>query len=414
MVVWYILITIMDIKAEFITSGCVTTPMGFRAGAASAGIKSDENALDLGVIFSEMPCVADAVFTKNRIKATPVIVSQGKLPSEKIRAIVVNSGCANACTGEQGMADAIQMVNLTAKGIGAAPEDILVASTGVIGVQMPMEKVEKGLQDIVLTPDGGHDFTRAIMTTDTVAKEAAIRVKTDECEFTIGGTVKGSGMIHPDLATMLGFLTTDAAIDINCLQSALRDAVDNSFNMISIDGDTSTNDMVLIMANGKAGNGIITEGSTSAGIFRSALNEICIYLAKQIVRDGEGANKLFQVTVEGAASLDDARCVARTIVSSPLVKSAVYGCDPNWGRIVAAAGRSGVEVVEEKIDLYIDNLCVLKSGVPQSFNEKEAALLLGSEEVPILLKLNIGSDSATAWGCDLSEEYVRINSEYTT
>jgi glutamate N-acetyltransferase/amino-acid N-acetyltransferase len=304
------------------------------------------------------------------------------------------------------------MASLAGKRIGVSPEDILVASTGVIGQKLPMKLVRPGIEQIVLSTEGGHVLVKAMMTTDTVPKEVAARV--DDSGFIIGGVAKGSGMIHPELATMLCFLTTDAAVDLDFLKSALRKAVDISFNMVSIDGDTSTNDMVLVMANGLVGNKPISQDSRQASIFQQALDQVCIYLAKSIARDGEGASKLIEVTVSGAPSVAEARLAARTIVNSLLVKTAVYGSDPNWGRIVAAVGRSGVEVVESKINLYIGDICVVREGNPLPFDNRSVGEVLGGSEVAIGLYLNLGMTSATAWGCDLSEEYVIINSQYTT
>jgi len=405
----------MSAKTESIPSGSVTSPRGFHAGATYAGIKKEaDDILDLGILFSEVPCVAAALFTTNRIKAAPVVLSQKRLQSGEAVAVVVNSGCANACTGKQGLADAAEMADLAAKGIGASPEDVLVASTGVIGVTLPMKLIRDGIERIVLSTDGGHDLAKAIMTTDTLPKETAVITRTGESEFTIGGVAKGSGMIHPELATMLCFLTTDAAVDVDFLKPALQKAVDASFNMVSIDGDNSPNDMVLIMANGMAGNRTIAQDSEQAKVFQQALDQVCVYLAKCIARDGEGAGKLIEVTVDGAPTIVEARLAARTIVSSPLVKAAVHGCDPNWGRIMAAVGRSGVEVIESKIDLYIGGICLLEAGQSLPFDRKEVTAVLGSKEVPISLKLNLGTATATAWGCDLSEEYVTINSKYTT
>jgi len=329
-------------------------------------------------------------------------------------AVVANSGCANAFTGEPGLADAAEMATLAANGIGAAPEDVLVASTGVTGQPLPMELIKAGISQIVLSIDGGHELARAIMTTDTVAKETAAAARIGNSEFVIGGMAKGSGMIHPDLATMLCFLTTDAAVELDFLRLALRQAADVSFNMISIDGDTSPSDMVLIMANGLAGNEPISPGSRQADTFQQALDPVCIYLAKAIARDGEGATKLIELTVDGAISAADARLAARTVVSSPLVKAAVHGADPNWGRIIVAVGRSGVEVVESKIDLYIGDVSVVKGGRPLPSSEQSVVRVLKQSEVPISLHLNLGTASATAWGCDLSEEYVTINSQYMT
>jgi len=405
----------MSTKIEFIPSGSITSPQGFHAGATYAGIKKTaDDILDLGILFSEVPCVAAASFTTNRIKAAPVVLSQKRLRLGRAVAVVVNSGCANACTGKQGLTDAAEMADLAAKGIGASPEDVLVASTGVIGMPLPMKLIRAGIEQIVLSVDGGHELARAIMTTDTLSKETAAITRAGKSEFTIGGAAKGSGMIHPELATMLCFLTTDAAVSIDFLRLALQKAVDASFNMVSIDRDNSPNDMVLMMANGRAGNGVITQDSEQASAFQQALDQVCIYLSKCIARDGEGASKLIEVTVDGAPSIVEARLAARTIVSSPLVKAAVHGSDPNWGRIIAAVGRSGVEVVESKIDLYIGDICLVKAGEPLPFEREEVIAVLDGEEVSISLQLNLGTAAAAAWGCDLSEEYVTINSKYTT
>jgi glutamate N-acetyltransferase/amino-acid N-acetyltransferase len=376
----------MKARFEFIPSGGVTSPGGFRAGATCAGIKGEtRDCLDLGILFSEAPCTAAAVFTANQIKAAPVVLSQQRLQDGRAVAVVVNSDCANACTGEQGMMDAEEMTELAARHIGSLPADVLVASTGVIGQPLPMERIRTGLAQVVLKADGGHELTRAIMTTDTVPKEVAVGA--GDGAFTIGGTAKGSGMIHPELATLLCFLTTDASVDVDFLRLALREAVDVSFNMVSIDGDTSTNDMVLIMANGRAGGEPILRGSQQADAFQQALNQVCIYLAKAIARDGEGATKFIEVIVSGAASVADARLIARTIVSSPLVKAAVYGSDPNWGRVMAAAGRSGVKLEEDRIGLRLGDMCLVNDGNPLPFNKDEAVrlapgLLLGAVTCP--------------------------------
>jgi glutamate N-acetyltransferase/amino-acid N-acetyltransferase len=399
----------MKTESDFIPSGGITSPKGFLAGAISAGIKY-VNRPDLGVLYSEAPCAAAAVFSTNKVKAAPVILSQQRLQGGRARAVVINSGCANACTGKRGMKDAAQMAELTAKQLEVAADDVLVASTGVIGTMLPMERIKAGLEDIRLTADGGHELARAIMTTDTVPKEVAVSAD----GFTIGGMAKGSGMIHPRLATMLCFLTTDAYVDAGFLKAALKEAVDISLNMVSIDGDDSTNDMVLIMANGKAGGEPIVVGGKQAKAFQEALNKVCIYLAKAIARDGEGATKIIEVNVSGAASVDDARIAARTIVSSALVKAAVHGSDPNWGRVIAAAGRSGAELEEDKLYLEIGGICLVKDGAPVPYDKGKVVKHLDGDEVRIDLKLNAGGAAATAWGCDLSEEYVTINSEYTT
>jgi glutamate N-acetyltransferase/amino-acid N-acetyltransferase len=405
----------MEAKIDVIAGGGITSPQGFHAGATYAGIKKEADyALDLGILFSETPCKATALFTTNRIKAAPIVLCQQRLQTGRAVAIVVNSGCANACTGEQGLSDAAEMADLAARNMGLSSEDVLVASSGVIGQLLPMKLIRASIEQIVLSRDGGHKLAKAIMTTDTVPKEAAIAVGVGNSEFTIGGIAKGSGMIHPNLATLLCFLTTDAEVDMDFLRPALRRAVDVSFNMVSIDGDTSTNDMVLLMANGLAENEPIGQDSNQASSFQEALNRVCVYLAKCIASDGEGASKLMEVTVSGASSMEEARLAARAVANSPLVKTAVHGSDPNWGRIVAAVGRSGVEVVESKIDLYIDNNCLVKSGHQLPFDRDKVVAVLRGGEVPITIQLNLGTATATAWGCDLSEEYVTINSQYTT
>ncbi len=394
----------------------MTSPQGFSAGAVYAGIKQkSKEALDLGLLFSEVSCNAAAVFTTNKLKAAPVLVDQEKVNRYgKARAIIINSGCANACTGEQGMANAKTTADLVARHLGIPSEEVLVASTGVIGVQLPIDKIQEGISRIQASGDGGDSLTQAIMTTDTKPKKIAIKVTYGKDQFAIGGTAKGAGMIHPNMATMLGFITTDAAVDGKFLKSALKKAVDDSFNMVSVDGDTSTNDTVFLLANGKAGNPIITGTNGLAKAFQEALNRVCLYLAKCIAKDGEGATRLIEVVVNGAKSRQDARLAARTIACSPLVKTAVHGCDPNWGRIIAAAGRSGAELIPEKSDVYIGDFCLLKAGMPLPFDKKTVSALLNNDEVKLRVELNLDSASAMAWGCDLSEEYVVINAEYTT
>ncbi len=401
----------MNAGFEFISSGSVTSPNGFTAGATSAGIKKGKIP-DLAILASEVPCAAAGLFTSNRIKAAPVVLSQQRLKGGKASGVVVNSGCANACTGEQGRADAEEMAALAAGIIGTSPEQVMVASTGVIGHMLPMARLRTGMKQISLKRDGGHEFARGIMTTDTVPKEAAVKVKAGN--YTIGGAAKGAGMIHPDLATFLCFLTTDARVDPGFLQSALKQAADVSFNMVSIDGDTSTNDTLLLLANGLAGNEIISSGTEQAEVFQQALNELCIHLARAMARDGEGAATLIEIKVSGAPDLASARQVARTVSSSTLVKTAVHGRDPNWGRIMAAAGRSGIEIVEAKTDLYLNSICMMKAGRPQPFDHTEAVKYISQKEVTFTLNLNLGNGSATAWGCDMTEEYVKINSHYTT
>jgi glutamate N-acetyltransferase/amino-acid N-acetyltransferase len=315
--------------------------------------------------------------------------------------------------GGQGLTDALEMVNLAAARLGLSPEHILVASTGVIGVPLPMDKIRTGIPEIKPTREGGHDFCRAIMTTDTRPKELAVHVDSKGTKFTIGGVAKGIGMIHPDMATILCFIATDAVVSADFLPAALQKAVDCSFNMVSIDGDTSPNDCAFLLANGSAGNESID--FDNGGDFQEALTAVCTHLAKSMARDGEGATKLIEVTVEGVEDQAGARQAARTIAGSPLVKAAIHGNNPNWGRIVAALGRSGARVSEDKLDVYLNGVCVLKQGCPAHFSNAEMiSTLSNSDNVLIRLCLNLGDGQATAWGCDLSEEYVRINSTYTT
>jgi len=401
-------------KIAPVKQGMVTTPKGFHAGAAKAGIKNGvKSRLDLGILYSESPCATAAVFTTSKIKSAPVLLDQQRLSQGNTVAIIANSGNANASTGEKGMADAVEMTALAAKVIGIKPEDVLVSSTGVIGRHLPMPAIRQAVREIALSAEGGHELARAIMTTDRVPKEIALSVN-GEFTYTIGGIAKGSGMIHPNMGTMFAFITTDAAVEYGFLQATLRQVVQDTFNMVSVDGDTSPSDTVVVMANGMAKNNPITAGTLDARLFKQALQQVCIYLAKEIARDGEGATKLIEVKVEGARSKADARLAARTVTTSSLVKTAVHGADPNWGRVLAAVGRSGAEVVETKIDIIIGDIAVLRGGTPQDYDEAEVVKVFQQAEVPIQIILNLGKASAVAWGCDLSKEYVTINSQYMT
>lgn len=398
-----------------IPGGTVTSPQGYQAGAVYAGIKKEDTKLDLGILYSEVPADVAGVFTTSTIRAAAVTLCQERLKQKKkVAALVVNSGCANAYTGNQGMKDCEEMASLAGEATGVPPDEVLVASTGVTGQLLPMSLIRDGIKDMLLSPDGGRTLARAIMTTDTVPKEAAVYVKSSDGDYTIGGIAKGSGMIHPNMATMFCFLTTDAKVDGGFLKTALKKAVDISFNMISVDGDTSPSDTVIVLANGMAGGSAITAGSVGARRFQKALNEICITLAKALARDGEGATKLIEVTVDGAKGTGQARIAAREVIESTLIKTAVHGGDPNWGRIIMALGQSGIDVELEKIDLSVGNVAVLEAGKPLPFNEASVVRALEQTEVPISINLNLGRGSATAWGCDLSEEYVGINSEYMT
>ncbi len=398
---------------EVISGGSISSPRGFRAGATAAGVK--KAGLDLCIVASDRPALAAGVFTTNKVKAAPVYLCQEHLRDGRARAFVVNSGNANACTHERGAADAFEMARLTAEKLGIQPTEVLVASTGVIGVHLPMEKIRAGIAAIQLSEDGGAAASRAIMTTDTRPKTCAVRVEVEGQSVTIGGMAKGAGMIHPNMATMLGFITTDAAVaDASFLQGCLREAVDNSFNMISIDGDTSTNDTLLLLANGAAGNAPLRAGTPAALAFQAAVSYVAAELAKAVARDGEGATKLIEVQVKGAASREDARKAARSVVSSNLLKAAVYGADPNWGRILCAVGYSGAAVDQERADIAIGEAQLMKGGVILPFDKKAASAQLAGPEVYIYVDLHLGDGEATAWGCDLTEQYVDINAKYTT
>ncbi len=400
-----------DIK--FLEGGTVTTPKGFSAGATYAGIKTySEDKMDLGLLFSTAPSSVAGVFTTSVVKSPSVILTQERVSGGKARALVVNSGIANACVGEQGYADAKEATAEAAKHLGLKPEEVLMGSTGIIGVELPVALIRTGIGKIELSEDGGRDLARAILTTDTRPKTGAVSFDIDGQIVTVGGIAKGSGMIHPNMATMLCYLTTDAEVEESFLQRALKQAVDSSLNMLSVDGDSSTNDTVLLFANGAAG-ARVQEGA-SGELFQQALDQLCVYLTKELARDGEGATKLIEVTVEGASDLDAARLAARTVVSSSLVKSAVHGADPNWGRIIAALGRSGADVQEEKVALYVNGVCLMEDGRPIPFHRDGVVALMQGPEVSFQVKLNLGKGRATAWGCDLSEGYVTINSAYTT
>ena len=398
-----------------IPGGTVTTPLGFLAGATYAGLKTyGEDKLDLGLLYSEAPCTSVGTFTTNKIRSASVVLSERHLQQGAARAVVVNSGIANTCVGEQGMTDALEMVELVARRLGVPREEVLICSTGIIGVELPMALLRASLDKIQLGPEGGHALARAILTTDTRVKEIAVSYPVEGQTCSLGGVVKGSGMIHPQMATMLAFLTTDAAVEPGFLRHCLGEVVDETFNMISVDGDMSTNDSVILLANGQVGGAAVRSGTASARAFREALHQVCTYLAKEIVRDGEGASKLIEVNLEGARTPEEARRAARAMVGSSLVKTAVHGNDPNWGRLLAALGASGVDVQEEKVALYINQVCIMEEGRPIPFFKDAVVVTMRGPEVNFRVSLNLGNASATAWGCDLSEAYVTFNSAYTT
>ena len=396
-------------------AGGVTTPKGFLAAGISAGIKAKAGALDLALLVSDRPATTAAVFTTNRAQAAPVLVSRAHLSRSGgvSRAIIVNSGCANACTGDTGLEDAREMASDTAALVGCLAEQVLVASTGVIGVALKMDKFRAGLPKAFRELGAGHGSlaAQAIMTTDPFPKEAAARVSIGDNDFTVGGMAKGSGMIEPMMATMLGFVTTDAAVPRPLLERALREVVNDTFNAITVDGECSTNDCVMLLANGASGVGV---DETSYEVFADALRAVCLRLALGIVRGGEGATKLITVTVTGAASATDARRAAKAIANSPLVKTAVHGGDPNWGRLIAVAGRAGVEFDLSRAKVTIGPIVLFSDGRPYDEAAPEAARYLKNDDVAVGVDLGAGGAASTVWTCDLSAEYVRINAEYRT
>jgi glutamate N-acetyltransferase/amino-acid N-acetyltransferase len=396
-------------------AGGVTTPKGFKASGVAAGIKARPGALDLALIVSEQPAHAAAVFTTNRAQAAPVLVSREHLAATggQARAIIVNAGCANACTGADGLHVARQMAAAAAAAVGCPSNQVLVASTGVIGVALDLAKIERGVPEALaaLGTDQGALAAQAIMTTDPFPKEAAARVTIGDGEVLVGGMAKGSGMIEPMMATMLGFVTTDAAVPQPLLERALREVVDETFNAITVDGECSTNDCVMLLANGASGVSVSEE---SYAAFVDALRSVCLRLALGIVRGGEGATKLITVTVCGAASRAEARQAAKAIANSPLVKTAVHGGDPNWGRLIAVAGRAGVEFVLDRARVTIGPIVLFSDGKPFDEAAPEAAAYLKNPAIALSVDLGAGRESSTVWTCDLSAEYVRINAEYRT
>lgn len=395
--------------------GGVTAPSGFVAAGVRCGLRkgSDERP-DLVLVLSEAPAAAAGVFTTNRVKAAPILVSRDHLRSGVARAIVANAGGANACTGQRGLADAGRMAAVTGETLGVPAEQVIVASTGVIGDYLKMEAVEAGIREAAaqLSRSGGAAAARAITTTDTVTKERAVRFNAGGRTVTIGGMAKGSGMIRPNMATMLCFLTTDAAIEAAALRQALESAVARSFNMITVDNDMSTNDCAVILANGNAGNDVIGVGTGDFHLFQKALDEVCVYLAKMIARDGEGATRLLEVAVQGAASDGEARLAALAVGGSNLVKTALFGCDANWGRIMAALGYSGAAFDAGRVRVYLGPLKLVENGCSAGFDEGLARSLLDREDVRLEIDLGAGWGQAVAWGCDLTCDYVKINGSY--
>lgn len=391
--------------------GNIASPLGFSADGLHAGFKKRK--LDFGWIVSEVPASVAGVYTTNQVIAAPLIVTKQAQQQEKMQAIVVNSGVANSCTGQKGLEDAYTMQEWTAKKLGIANDLVGVASTGVIGEFLPLDKLENGLSKIVVNGNAD-DFAQAILTTDTVTKTITVEETFGKDVVTMSGVAKGSGMIHPNMATMLAFITCDANISSQTLQKALSQEVEATFNQITVDGDTSTNDMVLVLSNGCTQNQEIIEGTEDYDRFVAMLHVVMTDLAKKIAKDGEGATKLIQVDVTGAKDSLSARMVAKSIVGSSLVKTAIFGEDANWGRIIAAIGYSGVDLDVERIDIALEHLPVMVQSSPVSFDQEEMEEVMQKDQITISVNLNSGSESGRAWGCDLSYDYVKINALYRT
>lgn len=402
--------------------GGITAPEGFLAGFAECAIKA-EGRPDLTVIFSETPAVCAGMFTTNRIKGAPVLVSRENVKHGIARAIVANSGNSNVCNGEEGLASALMMTEETARSLNNCRDvtscvstEVLVASTGVIGRKFPIEKVLKGIPKAVknMSRDGSSMAARAIMTTDTISKETAVEIDIGGVPVKIGAIAKGAGMICPTMATMFCFITTDAAIELPALKKALRSAVDTSFNCITVDGDMSTSDTVLVLANGKAGNSLLKSRSKTIDTFTDALTEVCLRMAKLLVKDGEGATRLVTIRITGAASREDARQVGLAIANSPLVKTAFFGSDPNWGRIICAVGYSGVPVDEHLVSIAINNVTLFERGKALPMDEGNMRQSMSKPEINIDIDIGMGWAEKVIYTSDLSYEYVKINAEYTT
>lgn len=402
-------------------AGAVTAAQGFQAAGVHAGIKtSNHTKKDVAMIYSTVPCVVAGVFTTNVVKAAPVRYDMEIVKKGVARAIVINSGNANACTGQQGMDDVKETAEYAGGLMGINSDEVLVCSTGVIGHTLPMDRIKEGIASahsaLSDSPEGGHDAAQAILTTDVYLKEISYTIDLDGVPVTIGGMAKGSGMICPNMATMLAFITTDASIEGDVLKKLMKEPADLSFNQISVDGDMSTNDTMLMMANGLAGNAKIEEGTKNYDLFMEALLKITAYLAKKIARDGEGATHLFEAEVINAPDEKSARKIAKSIVSSNLVKAAIFGKDANWGRIICAAGYAGVDFDPSLVDIYLKSangsILVAQNGGGLEFNEEEALDILKEENVFAVVDLKSGNASGKAWGCDLTYDYVKINADY--
>lgn len=401
-------------------AGGVTAAKGFQAASTAAEIKY-KNRTDMAMIYSQVPCLAAGTFTTNVVKAAPVKWDQEIVYQHPgARAVVCNSGIANACTGSEGYGYCKETAQAAAETLGISESEVLVASTGVIGMQLPIEKISAGVKAMAPklsdTLEAGTEAAKAIMTTDTVKKEIAVQTEIGGKTVTVGGMCKGSGMIHPNMCTMLGFVTTDVCISKELLQSALSEDVQDTYNMVSVDGDTSTNDTVLLLANGMAENPCIIEKNEDYEAFKKALNYVNTALAKKIAGDGEGATALFEVKIVGAESKEQAVTLSKSVVTSSLTKAAIYGHDANWGRILCAMGYSGAQFDPEKVDLYFESragkIKIIENGVSTGYSEEEATRILSEEAVTAVADIKMGNASATAWGCDLTYDYVKINADY--
>jgi glutamate N-acetyltransferase/amino-acid N-acetyltransferase len=392
---------------------CVTAPQGFRAGVTASGIKSDASIKDLAILASDVPCVAAGTFTTSSTRAAPVMVCQERLRGGKAQAVIVNSGNANCATGDLGLLNAYRMSEFAAQKLGLENELVLCSSTGIIGRQLPIEKIQAGVSAIELSRDGGNAFSEAILTTDTRPKRIALEFELDGRTVRLGGATKGAGMIYPNMATMLCYLTTDAAIELEWMKAEVRTAVADSFNMMAMDGDMSTNDTCILFANGLAGNAPINAQHPQAGTFREALRRVTQYLAREMARDGEGATKLMTVHVRGGRDKADAVKAARAITVSPLWQCALAGGDPNWGRIVAALGASGCELDQSSYDIFIGDVQVTQKGTAAGYAQEAARAAIAGSEVTIAVDLHLGDGQATAWGCDLTHGYIDENTLYS-
>ncbi len=400
--------------------GSVTSAKGFKTTSCAAGIKYKERQ-DMALIYSEVPCQAAGTFTKNIVKAAPVKWDKKVVDeSAYVQAVVINAGIANACTGEEGMIACEDTAKAAGEILGIEPFAVCVASTGVIGMQLPLDKIANGVKmmapELSESGEAGLAAAKAIMTTDTIPKHIAVTVQIGGKDVTVGGMCKGSGMIHPNMCTMLGFITTDAAISKELLQEALSEDIKDTYNMVSVDGDTSTNDTVLLLANGMAGNPVIDKHGEDFDAFKAALHEVNQYLCRKIAGDGEGATALFEVKVIGASTKEQAVTLAKSVVTSSLTKAAIFGHDANWGRILCAMGYSGAEFDPEKVDLYFESangkILIIKDGVAVDYSEAEATKILSAKEVTAIADVKMGNCEATAWGCDLTYDYVKINADY--